>query len=90
MHHLQTISFSDYNWSVIGGRIYQAVSGSGTARREDFEFHRSILTDFPSPRVPAFKDPRNSDDYGIVKAVNAIALLQSLFLGGKSRDNLRI
>ncbi len=69
------------------GRRYSTIGGSGKGFRRDFELYRSTLTSFPIPSFPTFKDPRDSADYGVKKAISAITLLQSLFLKQKSTQS---
>lgn len=85
MSHKYEITYSgDGGSHVYGTRQYTTESGSGMASREDFEFHRSLLTDFPSPSFPSVRDPRDSNTHGVYQALSAISLLQSLFLKQKS------
>jgi len=52
--------------------------GSGRCSRKDSGFYRSVLTGFPVPTFPGFKDWRS-----LSHGASAIALLNSLFLSKK-------
>jgi len=55
-------------------------SGGGVSTVNDIKISRNYLSSFPSPSPPRFKDPRDTVDGGITRALNAISLLQTLFL----------
>jgi hypothetical protein len=55
--------------------------GSAVRREESLDQTREAILDFPAPALPSFKNPFGSgSDYGLNKAANAIALLQTIFL----------
>ncbi len=68
---------------ISGGVRYGPLSGGPTASWFVMDQIRYVLTDFPVPLFPGFRDPRDSKDGGLAQATSAIALLQSLFLRGK-------
>jgi hypothetical protein len=70
--------------TVIGGLRYGPVIGGGTMSRFRMDQVRVKLDAFPAPQFPNFRDPRDGKDGGIENALSAIALLQSLFLSGRS------
>lgn len=67
--------------SVQGGTTYTALSSSHRPFMADMYITRSLLSDFPKFGMPRCKDPRS-----FAHAASAIALLQSLFLSGGSRQ----
>jgi hypothetical protein len=71
---------------VTSGSLRIVGYGSKTANLWWFEIHRTIVTEFPTPSLPQWKDPRS-----IAHGLSAIALLKTIFLGGdkKVRQNLR-
>lgn len=62
-----------------GEYYHQGGGGSLTAVRTVFYQKRTILSAFPTPSIPRFKDPRS-----ISHGLSAVALLQSIFLQKKA------
>jgi hypothetical protein len=63
------------------GRL-STYSGSKLIQSDQtFSMVRWPILEFPAPQVPDFRNPfGNGADYGLTKALSAVALLQSLFL----------
>lgn len=61
-----------------GGSAYYEYQCKGKATRFKMDIVRQRLLDFPSASFPQFKDPRSGQDYGLKRALSAIALLHGL------------
>lgn len=76
-----TGSTKDFGWA----KKTKVLEGSWTGKTIKDLKSRRVLTDFPSPRWPDFKDPTS-----FAHAASAIALMQSVFLGSSRSKNLRL
>lgn len=102
VRHTVTSTVYGNGRNYLSGSLRVVGSGRTTANLWWFEINRTILTDFPSPRFPEWRDPRGlghkendetSNLGALVKdsahGLSAIALLQTVFLDKKSVKTLR-
>lgn len=83
---IRNVSQTDFSFqgngktTVSGGTRYGPLRGGAKGQRFIMDQIRSKLTDFPTASFPGFRDPRDNKSGGLIQALSAIALLQSLFL----------